>query len=428
MTSYLAAGDAGLRLQSALGLVAFCAIAWGFSEDRSRFPVRMAIGATAFQFVAASALLFTPGARDGLAYLNVVVEALQAAANAGASFVFGYLGGGDAPFEATNEGALFILGFQGLPLVIFISALSALLWHFGVLRLVVGAFAVVLERAFGVGGAVSLATAANVLMGQTEAPLLIRAYLKKLSRSEFFVVMTGGLATVAGSVMVLYSIILGPVSPSALGHVLVASIISAASAILMARIIVPPAPDETPTDAAAGDDLKYDGAMDAFMSGVTEGLKLYLNIVACLICFVAMAALINICLSALGEVGGGAITLERMFGYAFAPLVWLAGVPASEALAAGALMGEKTALNELIAYVSLAQTPDGVFSERTELIMIYAMCGFASFGSLGIIVGGLTAIAPERRKDVLDLGPKALISGTLATLMSGAVIGLVWGG
>ncbi|MEO1015064.1 MAG: nucleoside transporter C-terminal domain-containing protein [Pseudomonadota bacterium] len=428
MQDYLAAADPLLRFQSALGLAAFCAIAWIFSEDRARFPLRMAFGATAFQIVTASALLYTPGARDALAYLNTVVASLQNAANKGGAFVFGYVGGGATPFDVTDESALFILGFQGLPLVIFISALSALLWHLGVLRMMVGAFAALLERAFGVGGAVSLATAANVLMGQTEAPLLIRAYLNKLTRSEFFVVMTGGLATVAGSVMVLYSVILGPVSPSALGHVLVASIISAASAILMARIMVPPEKNETPTDVSAGDDLKYAGAMDAFMSGVTEGLKLYLNILACLFCFVAMAALINICLSALGPIGGEAVTLERLFGFLFAPLVWLAGVPASESLAAGALMGEKTALNELIAYVSLAETPDGVLSERTELIMVYAMCGFASFGSLGIIVGGLTAIAPDRRKDVLDLGPRALVSGTLATLMSGSVIGLVWVG
>ncbi|MBI1393656.1 MAG: nucleoside:proton symporter [Alphaproteobacteria bacterium] len=428
MGDFLSSTDPGLRLQSLGGLIAFCAIAWALSEDRRRFPWRMALGACAFQAVVAGFLLYTPGARDALAYLNVVVEALQKATNAGGSFVFGYLGGGPTPFDVSDDSALFILGFQGLPLVIFISALAALLWHAGVLRVIVGAFAATLERAFGVGGAVALSTAANVLMGPTEAPLLIRAYLSKISRSEFFVVMTGGLATVAGTVMVLYSIILGPVTPSALGHVIVASIISAASAILMARIMVPPERDETPTDAAAGDDLKYGGAMDAFMTGVTEGLKLYLNIVACLIAFVAMAALINICLSALGDIAGAPMTLQRMFGWIFAPLVWLAGVPASEAAAAGALMGEKTALNELIAYVSLARTPDGVFSPRTELIMIYSLCGFASFGSLGIVVGGLTAIAPERRQDVLELGPRSLVSSTLATLMSGSIIGLIWVG
>ncbi|MEM9897766.1 MAG: nucleoside transporter C-terminal domain-containing protein [Pseudomonadota bacterium] len=421
-------GGITLRLQSVAGLFAFSAIAWAFSEDRSRFPWAMFFGATAFQIVVAAGLLYTPGARDALAYLNVVVATLQEATSAGTSFVFGYVGGAPAPFDVVNDSGMFTFAFQGLPLVIFISALAALLWHVGILRVIVGAFAATLEKAFGVGGAVALSTAANVLLGQTEAPLLIRAYLSKLSRSEFFVVMTGGLATVAGSVMVLYSIILGPVTPSALGHVLVASMISAASAILMARIMVPPDWNETPTDAAAGDDLKYTGAMDAFMTGVTEGLKLYLNIIACLIAFVAMAALINIIIGSFGEIGGEPLTLQRMFGFVFAPLVWLAGVPASEALQAGALMGEKTALNELIAYVSLAQTPEGVFSERTELIMIYSLCGFASFGSIGIIVGGLTSIAPERRQDVLDLGPKALISSTLATLMSGSIIGVIWFG
>ncbi|MEM9170411.1 MAG: Na+ dependent nucleoside transporter N-terminal domain-containing protein, partial [Pseudomonadota bacterium] len=242
------------RLQSLLGLAAFCAIAWGFSEARDRFPWRMALGAVGVQIALAALFLYAPGTRDALAALNVVIETLQVASEAGTTLVFGHLGGGPAPFTVTDEGALFNLAFRGLPLVIFMSALAALLWHLGVLRLMIGALAAGLERAFGVGGAVALAASANVLLGQTEAPLLIRAYLNKLTRSEFFVVLAGGLATVAGTVMVLYALILAPVVPAALGHILLASIISAPAAILMARIIVPPDADETPTPTAAGSD------------------------------------------------------------------------------------------------------------------------------------------------------------------------------
>lgn len=420
--------DLGLRAQSAIGLAAFCAIAWTLSENRARFPFRLAALAIGMQIVVAAGLLYAPGARDALSFLNVVVAALQTATEAGASLVFGYLGGGPAPFEVTDESALFILAFRGLPILVFFSGLSALLWHLGVLRVAVRGFAILLERAFNVGGAVSLAVAANVLLGPTEAPILIRAYLEKLTRSELFAIMTGGFATVAGTVMVLYATLLDPIAPSVLGHIIVASIISVPAAILMALIMTPPAVADEPTPTSAGDDFKYDGAMDAFMTGVADGLKLYLNVVAALIAFTAFAALVNILLGGFGDVAGAPLTLERALGWVFAPLMWLAGAPWSECFDAGALMGLKTALNELIAYVALAETPAGTFSPRTNLILIYAMCGFANVASLGIVVGGLSVLAPDRRGDVLDLGPRAVVAGTLATLMSGAVIGLIWVG
>ena len=416
----------GLRGQSAVGLVAFVLIAWGLSERKLQFPVFSAAWTIAAQIAVAALLLYTPGARDALAFLNVVVEALQDATRAGTSFVFGHLGGGDAPFEVTNEGAMFNFAFGALPLVIFFSGLSALLWHVGVLKLFVRGLAALLTRGFRVGGAVGLSAAANTFLGQTEAPLLIRAFLNKLSRSELFIVITGGFATVAGSVMVLYATILEPQQPSVLGHIIVASLISVPAAILMAQIMIPPVKGETPTPANAADDFQYASAMDAFMRGVTDGLALYLNIIASLIAFTAFAALVNIMLGGLPDVAGAPLTLERFLGWLFGPLMWLTGVPWSEAFDAGSLMGIKTAVNEVVAYVALAQTPDGVFSERTTLILIYAMCGFANFASLGIVIGGLTGLAPERRQDVIALAPRALVAGTLATLMTGAVIGLIW--
>ena len=421
-------GEIGLRGQSAIGLVMFIFIAWLFSSAKTRFPFFAAIWAVGAQILIAVFLLYTPPARAALGSLQVAVRALQEATAAGTTFVFGHLGGGDTPFEVVNDAAMFSFAFGALPLVIFFSGLSAVLWHWGVLKLFVRGFAVLLERVFRVGGAVALSSAANTFLGQTEAPLLIRPYLNKLTRSELLIVITGGFATVAGSVMAVFATILSNVDPSILGHIIVASIISVPAAILMAQVMMPPEKDIVSTPVEAADDFGYGGTMDAFMRGVTDGLGLYLNILASLIAFIAAVALINIMLGGLPDVAGAPITLERLFGYIFAPFMWLAGVPANEALAAGEYMGLKTALNEFVAYLKLAQIEDGVFSERSLLIVVYSLCGFANFSSLGIVIGGLTVLAPERRSDVIDLAPRALIAGTLATLMTGAVIGLIWNG
>lgn len=419
--------DLGLRGQSALGLVAFVFIAWLFSSQKKRFPFFAAVWAIGAQILIAAFLLYTPPARAALASLQGAVRALQAATAEGTTFVFGFLGGGDAPFEVVNEGAMFSFAFGALPLVIFFSGLSAVMWHWGILKLFVRGFAFLLERVFRVGGAVALSSAANTFLGQTEAPLLIRPYLNKITRSEMLIVITGGFATVAGSVMAVFATLLSNVEPSILGHIIVASIISVPAAILMAQIMLPEEKGVSPTTVGAADDFGYGSSMDAFMRGVTDGLGLYLNIIASLIAFIAAVALFNIVLGTLPDVAGAPITLERILGYLFAPLMWLAGVPASEALAAGEYMGLKTALNEFVAYLRLANVEEGVFSERSLLIVIYSLCGFANFSSLGIVIGGLTALAPERREDVIELAPRALVAGTLATLMTGAVIGLIYG-
>lgn len=418
----------GPRGQSAIGLFAFTAIAWVFSSKKLRFPIIAAVWTVAAQLAIASLLLYFKPAREALGSLQIAVEALQQATRAGTTFVFGYLGGGDPPFEVANQGAMFNFAFQALPLLIFFSGLSALLWHWRILKIFVKGFAFLLEKVFNIGGAVALSSAANTFLGQTEAPLLIKPFLSKVTRAELFIIITGGMATVAGSVMAVYAIILSEVDPSILGHIIVASIISVPAAILMAQVMMPEEKGVTPTPADAADDFKYASSMDAFVRGVTDGLGLYLNIIASLIAFTAFAALVNIILSGFGDVGGAPLSLERILGWMFAPLMWLAGVPWKEAFDAGSLMGIKTAVNELVAYVKLAEEGVNHFSERTFLIIVYSLCGFANFASLGIIIGGFTALAPERRQDVIELAPRALISGTLATLMTGSVIGLIWVG
>ncbi|MEQ8749567.1 MAG: nucleoside transporter C-terminal domain-containing protein, partial [Amphiplicatus sp.] len=399
-----------------------------FSTGKTRFPFFIVITTVAAQIAIALLLLYLPPARDALSSLQVVVRALQEATAAGTTFVFGHLGGAEPPFEVVNPNGMFSFAFGALPLVIFFSGLSALLWHWKILKFFVRGLAFLLQRVFNVGGAVALSSAANTFLGQTEAPLLIRPYLSKVTKPELFIIITGGFATVAGSVMAVYATILANVDPSMLGHIIVASIISVPAAILMAQVMMPEEKGVTPTPAAAADDFGYASSMDAFMRGVTDGLGLYLNIIASLIAFTAFAALINIMLSAAPDVAGEPLTLERILGVVFAPFMWLAGVPWSEAFEAGSLMGLKTAVNELVAYVELAKVPEGTFSERTLLIIVYSLCGFANFASLGIVIGGLTALAPDRRQDVIALAPRALVAGTLATMMTGAVIGLIWVG
>ncbi|MCI5046146.1 MAG: hypothetical protein MRY59_01495 [Aquisalinus sp.] len=421
--------ELGLRGQSLLGLFAFMGIAWALSERKGQFPVLNAVSALIAQFTIALFFLRFEPATQVLASLNGVVIALQQATAQGTDFLFGYIGRSDQmPFEVDGENPnLFIFTFQALPLVVFISALSAVLWHWGILKVIVKAFAAALSRIFGVGGAVALAAAANVFLGQTESPLLIRAYLERITRSEFFTVITSGYATVAGSVIIVYTTVLENIDPSILGHIIVASIISVPAALLLGKIMVPPERDEVPTASDAGDGLIYEGSMDAFMTGVTEGGKLWANIVISILAFIALAALINIMLDAfVPDVAGAPLTLERMLGWLFAPLMWLAGVPWAEAFDAGQIMGIKTALNELVAYFRLSAVEEGVFSARTELILVYSLCGFANIGSLGIVIGGLSGLVPSRRQDIIALAPKAMIAGTLTTLMTGAVIGVIY--
>lgn len=410
------------HLQSALGIGAILLAAWAMSENRRAFPWRIVAVGLTIEIALALLLLKVPLARRALLSLNGVVDALMAATKAGTSFVFGYPGGAPPPFAVANPQAMSSFAFQILPLVIVISALSALLWHWRLLPTIVGGFAWALRKTLKLGGAVGLGSAATIFLGMIEAPLLIRPYLAKLTRAELFTLFTVGLSTVAGTVFVLYATILRNTVPGALGHILVASVLSLFSAIVIARIMVP-GDVQTGRDEATG--FEFRSSMDAIARGTEDGLKLWLSIVAMLLVIVALVALADIILGQLPEVYGAQFTVERVFGWLFAPLVWLLGVPWSEAGTAGSLMGDKTVLNEFIAYLHLAALPPDALDPRSKLIMVYAMCGFANLGSVGIMIASICGMAPERRHDIVPLALRALISGTFASAMTGAVVGLL---
>jgi len=412
-----------LALQSAFGFVAFVLIAWLLSEDRRALPWRIVVSGALLQIVLAAALLKLPLFRDVFLALNDLLSALERATQEGTRFVFGFLGGGPQPFAEQPGASSFVLAFRALPLILVVSALSALLFHWRVLPAIVRAFSAVLEKAMGVGGAVGLSAATNIFVGMVEAPLFVRPYLKEMSRGELFIVMTGGMAGIAGTVMALYAAILGPVVPDAMGHILSASIISAPAAILIAAVMVPPR--GAPTSGKLLPAQPARSSMDAVTRGTLDGLQLLLAIVAMLIVLIALVTLVNLALGLLPHWGGAQVTLQRMLGYVMAPLVWLAGVPAAEAVTAGALMGTKTVLNEFIAYVDMAQLPADALTARSRLIMTYCLCGFANFGSLGILIGGMSAMAPERRDEIVALGLRSIVAGTLATLMTGSVVGML---
>jgi concentrative nucleoside transporter, CNT family len=411
------------RLQAVLGVFALLAVAAALSENRRAIVWRQAAIGLGVSVAAAILFLKLPFAAQTLGLLNIPVQAVADATRAGTSFVFGYLGGGPLPFAENSPGGAFVLALQALPLVLVVSALTSLLFHWGVLQAIVRALAAALQRTMGVGGAVGLSTAANIFVGMVEAPLFIRPYLAKLTRSEMFVVMVGGMASIAGTVMVLYATIVGSLVPDAFGHILVASLLSAPVTILVARLMVP----ETQTSEAlaiyAIDKAETQSSMDAIARGTSAGLELLLNIVAMLVVLIALVALANAALGLLPEIFGAKLTLERMLGWTMAPICWLMGIPWTEAQTAGRLMGVKTVLNEFVAYVQLAAIPADALGARTRLILLYAMCGFANFGSLGIMIGGLATMAPERRAEIVSLGFKSLVAGTLATCFMGALVG-----
>ena len=409
-------------MQAILGIAALLGLAWLVSENRRELDWRMLVTALAMQFALAALLLKAPVLSEMLLAVNGLVRAVEQATQAGTGFVFGYLGGGPAPFEVNVESALYLFSFRVLPQILVFSALVAILWHWRILPAVIRAFGAVLRRTLGVGGAVGTAAAASLFLGMAEAPLVIRAYLAKLTRSELFSVMTCGMATIAGSIMVLYASVLRDVIDGALGHILVASVINVIGAILISRLMIP-MDGATDADETAVE-LSYAGTMDAVTRGTADGLRLALYIGAMLIVLVSLVALVNIGLSNF-QVGGAALTLERAMGWVFAPVAWLIGVPWSEAQAAGSLLGTKLVLNELVAYLQLTALEPAEFSDQSRLILTYALCGFTNFGSLGILIGGLSALVPERRPDFLDLGSKTLISGTLVSCLTGAIIGLV---
>jgi CNT family concentrative nucleoside transporter len=411
-------------LQSGLGLVVLLVGAVLLSEDRRRIPWRIVVSAILLQLVLALLLLKLPSSRQVFFLLNEVVGVLEQATREGTAFVFGYLGGGALPFEPKQGASTYILAFRGLPLILVISALSSLLFYWRILPLIVRGFAGLLRKLLGIGGAEGVGTAANVFLGMVESPLFIKPYLARLHRGELFSIMTSGMATIAGTVMVLYASILQPVLPQAMGHLIVASILSAPAAVALARIMIP-TPFQEVTEARIEAPVSAHSSMDALTAGTLEGAKLVINIIAMLIVLVAMVSLVNQLLSLFPAVQGNDLTLQLILGWIMAPVVWLLGIPWEECITAGSLMGTKTVLNELIAYTDLSQLPQDALAPRSRLIITYAMCGFANPGSLGIMIGGIGGLVSERRQEIVSLGIRSILAGTMATCMTGAVVGCI---
>ena len=414
-----------LAVQGIAGLVVIVAAAWAISENRRAFPWRTAAIGLAVQIALALLLIKLPGSQILFVWIGNGVDALVRATEAGTTLVFGYLGGGPLPFEESYPGASFVFAFRSLPLVVFIGALSAILYHFRVLPIVVRGFAWVLTKVLGISGAASFSTAANVFIGMVEAPLLVRPYLITMSRSELFIVMTGGMATIAGTVFALYSTLLDGVIPDPAGHLLTASIISAPAAVVIALVLIPRTGDEQ-DDVEVEFDQVYENGADALTRGAIDGLRLFAYIIGMLIVLVALVELINIVLGLIPDIANSPLTMQRLLGWLLAPVVWLLGIPWSEATSGGQLLGTKVVLNELVAYVQMAELPADSLSERSSLIMAYSICGFANLGSLGIMIGGIGAIVPERRLEIAQLGMKSILAGTMATCMTGAIAGLLY--
>lgn len=414
--------------QSLLGLVVIPALAWALCEDRGLIgparALRVAAVGIALQFAIAALLVALPPARSLFELLARAVAALQAATLKGMQFVFGYVAGGPAPFIVTEPANGFILAFQALPLILLMSVLSRLLYHWGVLQRVVAVFAWALRRAFAVGGPLGTAAAANIFVGMVEAPLLIRPYLAAMSRGALFATMTAGMATIAGTVLALYATFLEPILPGAAGHLIAASVMSAPAALVIARLMVPQGFEAGPERAEMVQE-EAASSMDAIARGTVDGVRLVVYVTALLVVMVALVALVNMMLAGLTEPFGFTVTVQQMVGWACTPLAWLIGIPWSEAGTAGDLIGTKVVLNELIAYLGMTTLEPEALSARSRLILTYALCGFANLGSLGIMIGGMVAMAPQRRDEIVALGPKTIVSGLLATLMTGAVIGAI---
>ncbi|AXE63189.1 nucleoside transporter [Hyphomonas sp. CACIAM 19H1] len=403
-----------------IGIVLIYGLCWVLSEKRKLFPWKIVLGATAMQFAFALILFGIPFIKEILLKANALVDGLQNATRAGTSFVFGYVGDNVAAGELIGGAPPPLFFFQILPIIIVVAALSAILWHWHILRWITNGFAFVFRRGMGLGGATSLAVSANVFMGMTEAPVLIRPYIKGMTRSELLIMMTAGFATIAGSVLVVYGAFLEGKMANPLPQLLAASIIAAPAAVGVALAMIP---ETTPASERMKDpDFKYASTMDAFSTGATDGLKIVFNIATMLIAALALLWLVNAGLGLFPDVNGSPLSIERILGWIFAPLMYMIGVPWSEASQSGSLMGVKTVLTEFVAFLQLAEVPVEAMDPRTRMITAHAICGFANFGSMGILIGGLSIVEPERREDFLALAWRTLLAGTLATCLSGAVV------
>lgn len=411
-------------MRGIVGFVGLLGLAWLCSEDRRNIQWRTVIAGVALQLALAVLLLGVPPATHAIFALNDVANALQHATDIGSRFVFGYLAGPPLPFAESHPGASFILAIQAMPLVLTISALASLLFYWGILQRITGAFAWLLRRVMGIGGALALGAAVHVFVGMIEAPLLVRPYLTRMQRGELFALMTCGMAGVAGTVMVIYAGFLAPVVPDALGHILIASVISTPAGLAVAALMVPFVPVDAVETRLEMRDPPL-SALDALVKGTLDGIPILAGIIAVLLVAVASVALVNSILALLPQWGGAPVTLQAIFAIPFRPVMWLLGVPWRDSASAASLMATKTVLNEFVAYLHFSHMPPATFAPRTRLILTYALCGFANFGSLGIMIGGMGAMVPERRHEIVALGMRTILSGTIATCMSGALAGML---
>ena len=413
--------------QSLVGIALVLAICWAVSEDRRRFPWKLALGAILTQALLVLALFGLPVLRAALQGVGFAIDGLASSTQAGVAFVFGFLAGTEnQPYPLTEPGSLFVFAFRVLPVILVVCALAALLWHWKILVWITRLFGVLFERTMGLRGPPALATAATVFMGQVEGPIFIRSYLPSLSRSELFMLIAVGMACVSGSTMVAYATILKDVLPNAAAHVLTASIVSAPAGVLLARIIVPR--DPTIEQALTYDPLaakRYDSSIDALIKGTTDGLQIMLNVGATLIVFVALTAMVNNILGAFGDVAGAPLSVERGLGIVFSPLAWAIGVPWKDAPAAGSLLGVKLVLTEFTAFIRMGAIPLEGMDPRSRVLMTYALCGFANIASVGINLAGFSVLAPERRAEIVGMVWKAMMAGFLATCLTASIVGLL---
>ena len=415
--------------QGLIGLSLILLLAWGLSENRQNRPRwRWIGGALLLQVTIALVIVRVPFVWDIISLANHGVAAIEKATLVGSSYMFGYAGGGDLPF-ALKEGATppLIIAFQILPLVIVFSALAALFWHWGVLAWIVRGLSWALRKTMGVSGVVGLSAGSNIFLGVVESPLVVRAYFDKMNRAELFTVMVLAMSTMSGAILILYAQTLSQSVPDAVGHMISASLISLPAAVLVARLMIPGTADDNDKTAVDAKDtgLKYDSSIDALVRGTMDGVQVFLAVIGIIIVVFALVALIDQILTILPFVDAQPLTIKRIFGWLFAPVMWTLGVPWDQAPAAGALMGTKTILNEYVAYLDLAALPDAAFDPRSQLIVVYALCGFANLASIGLLVSTIGTLSPSRRAEVAGLGMKSWIAGNCATAMTGAVIGLV---
>jgi len=400
-------------LQPLFGIGFLIFIAWIFSENRRDFSWRWAVGAVVIQIVLAALFLNIAFLQDILAAAGRGVEALERASRAGSSYMFGYLGGAPLPFDQKPGVSTLIIAFEILPIILVMAAIAALLWHWRVLPMLIRGLSWTLTKGLGVSGTAGLGTAANFFLGVVESPLVIRAYISQMTRSELFMVMVAGLATVSGAVLVLYASVLEGSVPGATGRILTASLISLPAALLFARIMVPGDGDTNAQDFDKS--IQYDSSLDALVNGVEDGLKVFLSVMAMIIVIFALVFLMNEILALLPDVGGEPLSINRIFGWIFAPLVVAFGVPIEDAQVAGQLMGTKAILNEFIAYQELSTLPAGTISARSSIIMTYAICGFANLASIGLQLATFATLAPNRRSEIASMGWRAWLAGNLAT-------------